>query len=115
MGNKIYFAGTDSGPVQKDVVNESESVKFYCNEKFWITFDGDVSDYVEENPGIGWFASSEAQSLAFESKKVKEDKEDEWVIKIKFHGLPQAGLKYTVRLDASGKSLDPRVVPPKIN
>jgi len=113
MGNKIYFAGTETGPVQEDIVHENESVKFYCDEKFWITFEEDISDHVEENPEIGWFATAGAHPVEFESKRVNPNSDEQWVIKIKFNNLPAAGLKYTVRLDASGKTLDPRVVPPK--
>ena len=112
MGNKIYFSGSEKGPVQEDIVQENESVKFYCNEKFWIKFDEDVSNKVEKNPDIGWFATTETHPTEFESKQVNPNNNKQWVIKIKFKDLPEEGLKYTVRL-ANGKTLDPRVVPPK--
>lgn len=115
MGNRIYFAGSASGPVQEDAVNKNESVKFYCDERFRIIFEADAKAYMEENPSIGWFAASVGQPLVFESEPVYQNRDDEWVVKIKFSELPSAGLKYTVELHSGGQPLDPRVVPPRIS
>lgn len=110
MGNKIYFKGSRDGPIQEDPVNAKESVKFYCNEKFWIIFGPEAAGHIDYDPPVGGFAPARNDPLEFEAV---ETSKGEWVIKVKFDDIPEEGWKYTVRLDANGKTLDPRVVPPK--
>ncbi len=107
MGNKISFTDTENGPVQEDEVNESQTVKFYCNVPFAIEFEESFNpDHWEENLPDGWQRPVD-DLRRFESSPHGNAHR----IKIKFNDLPPDGFKYVVFTE-NGR-LDPRVVPPR--
>ena len=113
MANKIFFNDDGHRLIQEDEVNHKQTVRFYCNSDFSITFGPDF-DNTSYEPGdkeaAGWKAPMDVNGRkTFQA----EPHQGAWRIKIKFKKLPDPGYKYTV--NAGSRELDPRVVPPRKN